>query len=156
MTTKMASISLEGAFHASYQMVGSRGYQYRGVKHKDGTTEMDQVMALEAANASAPVIAGVLQNDVLEDEYAKVVYFGPTKAKANADGINRDDLLECIWNDDSDITDEDKMLNGTFKKITLTEHIAEGEMIAGIALEDADQYEIFKMFLLRRVAVYES
>lgn len=151
MTTIMAAIPLANPFHASYQMVESRGYQYRGVKHENGTTEMNQVMALEAADTAGTVISGVLQEDVLENEYVKVAHFGTTKAKAYADGILRDDLLECVWNDDSAITDEDLMLNGTMKRIAPGATLAADLMVAGIALEDADQYEIFKMFLLRRI-----
>lgn len=153
MTTKIASIPLDNPFHMTVQMESSVGYQYRGVK---AGTEVDQVVVLGAGDTAATVISGVIQNDVNENEYVKMVYNGITKVKSYQDSIARDDLLECVYNNDAAITNEDLKLNGTFKKLTIATEITSGGMIAAIALEAADQYEIFKAFLIRSIQIYAN
>lgn len=132
------AITLDSPFHGSY-FAEDRVYQYHAVK--PGTDDW-QVKAMEVGDDAddGTVIEGVAQEDALEGESVKVVFFGPTWAY-NTGGVARNQRVEAIYN--ATVTD-----NGWFAIANPATNWV-NKMIAGYALEAAVTLAKFKLFLTR-------
>ena len=134
------AIPMANPFEASFE-VESDCLQYLAVIPGSDDHQVD-VMST-GSSGDGTTISGIAQHDALADEWVRVCYFGVTFAYASG-AVTRDDPLEAIYS----ATAAD---NGKLK--TTSGAYTAGEMIAGIALEDAADGEVFKVFLTRHVQV---
>ena len=128
------AISVDNPFKASYLTEGNC-LQYLAVQPGTGDHQIDLLDATYIAG-SCRVITGIVQEDSIIGSAVRVVYFGTTWAYASGN-ITRDDLLEAVWSATAG-------QNGRLRTVTAC---PEGQMISGIALEDATDGTLFKAFL---------
>ena len=135
------AINMDNPFHGTFECEGD-SLQYHAVI--PGTDEYQVKEMTGGAVGDGTIIAGVLQDDQDDGEQGKVVYFGPTWAIAQG-AITRDNVVTAIY---SAIAAE----NGRFSFVD-SNAIAAGKMLSGIALEDAEDGGVFKLFLDRRIQI---
>ena len=158
MGSRTPPIPMANPFEGSFE-VESNGdavtypsvLQYHVVK-KGGTDEL--IMPLAAADCPEPAtvpgprgfnIEGIAQFDALIGEWVGVRYFGVTWAWAS-ENISRDAPIDAV-------STAAAATNGRMRQIDVGTVIAAGQMIAGIALENGAEDELFKVFLTRQVQV---
>jgi len=135
------SIELGQSFAGSFFAEGAIK-QYMGVKKG---SDDHQVKPLADSDTSGTLIEGIAQFEADDGESVSVVLLGPSVARAKG-SVTRGDLLECIYDAVAD-------KNGNMKTITV---LANGKMIAAIALEAAADGENFKVMLIRQMQLAVS
>lgn len=137
--SRTPAIPMDNPFHASFEAEGAV-YQYHALIVGSDDHQVKEMTG--GGEGDGTLIAGVAQHDALDEESVKVVYFGITWGYA----------LEDIVRDAPLAADHDATASSNGRFVTATA-VADGKMLAGIALEDADAGEKFKLFLLRNIQV---
>ena len=150
MASRTPPIGMANPFQGSFQLEDNADLdgtvlQYMAVKKGSVDERVQPLNDNVADNLRGLNIEGIAQRDALAGEWLGVRYFGTTWAWASG-AIVRDDPIDVI-------PGATAATNGMVRRILPATLIGAGRMIAGIALENAVDGSLVKVFLTRQVQV---